>query len=434
MKKFIYTAVLFMIISTQIFSQEYLEKTLNSYQNPDELVTLSAKLPFNQAIELLSKVSEKTTGRKIVSTVSIDTAIGVEIKNMNYMKALVVLVKMSGLVYEEKPDVIIVKAPGVQEQEQRTKDNYVSINAREVKISAVFFEADVSKEKQLGLNWQTLFQKQGLNIGGTFNSFVQQSSSTNSGTSGGTTGGTSGTGTTGTGTSGTNTQQTPDFNINASSEFNLGGYFGKATAIFKFFESENAGDIISSPNVTVLDGTEARLQDGQDIAYNQRDFSGNIIQKFYSIGSIVTVTPHILHQDGINYILLNIHVERSSFVPDPTNTIINKTSADTRVVMLNGEETVIGGMFFNQSTKVRDGIPILKDLPWWFFGLRYIFGYDDTILNKKELVILIKATLIPTIKERLAEPFSKSPLKDELQLQREKLKEYQTNNTTNKDQ
>ena len=424
MKKIIFTTVLFVIISIQVFSQEYLEKTLNSYQNPDELVTLSSKLSFNQALELLSKVSEKTTGRKIVSTVSIDTVIGIEIKNMNYMKALVVLVKMTGLVYEEKPDVIIVKSPGASEQQQRTKDNYVSIDAREVKISAVFFEADVSKEKQLGLNWQTLFEKQGLNVGGTFNSFTPPQSTTS--TTGGSTSGTSGTGTT--------TQVTPDFNITASSNFNIGGYFGKATAIFKYFESENAGDIISSPNVTVLDGTEARLQDGQDIAYNQRDFSGNIIQKFYSIGSIVTVTPHILEQDGVHYILLNVHVERSSFVPDPTNTIINKTSADTRVVMLNGEETVIGGMFFNQTSKVRKGIPILKDLPWWFFGLRYIFGYDDTILNKKELVILIKTSLIPTIKERLSEPFSKSPLKDELQLQRDKLKEYQSNNTPNKDQ
>lgn len=423
MKKIIFTTVLFLIVSAPIFSQEYLEKTLSSYQNPAELVTLSSTLSFNQAINLLSKVSEKTTGRKIVSTVSIDTTIGIEIKNMNYMKALVVLAKMNGLVYDEKPDVIVIHSPSVEAQ-QKPGEDYVPITAREVKISAVFFEADVSREKQLGLNWQTLFERQGLSIGGTLNSF---SSNSSSGTS------TSGSGTSGSSTSGTSTQFTPDFNINASSNFNIGGYFGKATAIFQFFESENAGNIISAPNVTVLNGTQAKLQDGQDIAYNQRDFSGNIIQKFYSTGSIVTVTPHILNQDGINYILLQIHVERSSFVPDPTNTIINKTAADTRVVMLNGEETVIGGMFFNQTTKVRRGIPFLKDLPWWFFGLRYIFGYNDTIVNKKELVILIKANLIPTIKQRLAEPFSKTPLNNELELQRGQLKKYEKDFSTKKD-
>lgn len=403
MKRIIYTTILLLTVSTLVFSQEYLEKTLSDYQNPNELVTLSSTLSFNQAINLLSKVSQKTTGRKIVSTVSIDTTIGIQIKNMNYMKALVILAKMNGLVYSEKPDVIIVHAPNEQAQEKPSQ-SYVPINTREVKISAVFFEADVSKERQLGINWQTLFQRNGLSIGGTLNSFTPDTSST-----------------------------TPDFKVNASSSFTSGQYFGQATAIFKFFESHNAGNIISAPNVTVLDGTEARLQDGQDIAYNQRDFSGNIIQKFYSIGSIVTVEPHILRQDGINYILLKIHVERSSFVPDPTNTIINKTSADTRVTLLNGEETVIGGMFFNQSTKVRQGVPILKDLPWWFFGLRYIFGYTDTITNKKELVILIKATLIPTIQQRVKEPFTKTPLKDELEIQRNQLKKYETNSSPNND-
>ena len=182
-----------------------------------------------------------------------------------------------------------------------------------------------------------------------------------------------------------------------------------------------------SPSVTVLDGTEATLQDGQDLAIKQRDFSGNILEKFYKIGSIVTVTPHVLHEDGVNYILLNIHVERSSFVPDPNNTIINKTAADTRVVMLDGEETVIGGMFINQNTVVRTGVPILKDLPWWVFGLRYIFGSNETDVIKKELVILIKANLVPTLKERLAGPQSKNPIQDEIKKRRNDIKYYQFN-------
>ena len=199
--------------------------------------------------------------------------------------------------------------------------------------------------------------------------------------------------------------------LNASTNFSAGGFSGQVSAVLRAFENENIGDIISSPNVTVLDGSDARLQDGQDIDIKQKDFSGNIIDNFYSIGSIVLVTPHIITEDSLNYILLKIHVERSSFVPDATTTIINKTSADTRVVMVNGEETVIGGMYIDQITKTRNGIPFLKDLPWWFFGLRYIFGYDDNLLVKKELVILIKASLVPTIKERLSGPQSATPLK-----------------------
>ena len=97
--------------------------------------------------------------------------------------------------------------------------------------------------------------------------------------------------------------------------------------------------------------------------------------------------------------------------------------------MLDGEETVIGGLFINEETKVRTGVPVLKDLPWWFFGLRYIFGSDDIKVNKKELVILIKAELVPTIKERLAGQQSTNPVRDEILKNRERIKYYKFNNT-----
>jgi type II secretory pathway component GspD/PulD (secretin) len=39
----------------------------------------------------------------------------------------------------------------------------------------------------------------------------------------------------------------------------------------------------------------------------------------------------------------------------------------------------------------------LRDLPWWFFGLRYIFGYEIHNVTEKELVIIIKAEVIDPI-------------------------------------
>ena len=293
-------------------------------------------------------------------------------------------------------------------------------DSREIKISAIFFEADVNKERQLGVNWQTIFSNGITNAAGTLNGFTPSANPLKPSTSSGSTGGAN--------------QVTPDFNINANTTFSAGGFSGQVSAVLKTFENENVGEIISSPNVTVLDGSEARLQDGQDIDIKQKDFSGNIIDNFYSIGSIVLVTPHTISEDNMNYILLKVHVERSSFVPDATTTIINKTSADTRVLMINGEETVIGGMYIDQNTKTRKGIPFLKDLPWWFLGLKYIFGYDDNLILKKELVILLKASLVPTIKERLSGRQSIAPLKDELQQQRDKIKYYQLNQQQSKDQ
>lgn len=394
------------------FPQKYLERQIQGNIPKDQIVSLSPNLTFQQAIELLSKVSERSRGKKIVSTVQLNDPIGIELSNMAYDKALVALVQMKGLIYEEKEDVIIVKRKNETVQSPRTELTYASVDAREVKISAVFFEADLNAEKQLGVDWKILLSKNGLDIGGNGGNPILPT-------------------TTGTGTGGTNTTtQTPGYQINAATKFDLGGFFGDATAIFRAFETQNIGEIIASPNITTRDRVKGRIQVGTDFSIKQKDFAGNIIENFFSTGAIIEVTPYVYKEDGVDYILLNVGVERSSFTPDPTTTEVRKSSANSQVILLNGEETIIGGLYENDQTKIRNGIPFLKDLPWWFFGLRYVFGSDDIITTKKELIISIKAELVPTLKERLTGVHSTNPVKDELKNYRDKIKIYQFNEST----
>lgn len=394
------------LVSPQALSQDLLERQLTSYTNPDELVSLSPNLTFSQAITLLNEVSERNTGKQIISAVDVNKEIGILIQNMDYKQALTILVQMNDLIYDEKEDVIIVKRRGAPDVE-KTKDNYASVDAREVKISAVFFELNVNESKERGIDWQFLLSRGATTLTGEIGLNADER---------------------GTGAGGTGQQAgNPQFEFGASSNISAGGFFGRATALFKLFETENLGEIISSPNVTVRDRTVANLQVGSDISIKQRDFAGNIIENFYSTGTIINVTPYVYKEDGLDYVLLDLKVEKSSYVPDPNTTIINKNEAQTQVLMLNGEETVIGGLFVNEETTVRTGIPFLKDLPWWVLGIRYLAGSDQIIDTKKELVILIKAELIPTLKERLAWPQSKTPIKDEVLRQREQLQIHKFN-------
>ncbi len=102
---------------------------------------------------MLSAVSELVTGKSITSTLSIASPIGVEIKKMPYLDALNLIVNKFDLTYEEKPDLIVVKGKEKTETETLKDDIYADVNAREVKISAVFFEADVEKTRELGIDW-----------------------------------------------------------------------------------------------------------------------------------------------------------------------------------------------------------------------------------------------------------------------------------------
>jgi len=399
MRKLSFIIIFLTLFVPFLSAQNYLGKTLTQNYSPDELITMSPVLPFDQAIILLSKISEKTSGIKIVLTTQNSNPIGVEINNMYYLKAFDFIVKYAGLIYERKDDMIIVKKPNEEKQDPLT---YASVDSREVTISAVFFDSDVNKSKELGLDWKVLLSKDGLEIGGDFGNPVDQTTTTDS----------------------------KKYQITTKSSFDIGGFFGEATSVFRYLESESVGEIISNPNITVRDRVKGKIQVGSDFSIQQKDFAGNTVEKFYPTGTIIEVTPYIYKEDSLSYILLDLMVERSSFNVTDNTSEIKKTAATTQVTMLNGEETVIGGLFINQEVQERTGVPILKDLPWWFFGLRYLFGSDKTTLVKKELVILIKAELVPTLKDRLSNRKDNiSPIESEIIKNRNRIKYYKFKNS-----
>jgi len=406
MKNIITYFVLSLFIVLQVSAQEYWERRFKTYQNPDELVTMSETLPFNQAIELLSKVSESVSGRRIVSTSQKKDPIGIEITNMPYDKALLMIVNFAGLEYEAKEDVIIVRSK-TEEEFEKTPDTYAPLTQREVKISAVFFEMDVQNARKVGFDWEFLLSGDKTNLTGLLRTETELDQSQ----------------------AGQGQQQglQPEFKLGASSDFKVGSFFGEATAVFKFFETNGLGEIISNPSIVVRDRNEGKIQIGSDFSVRTRDFAGNTTEKFFPTGTIIIVTPYIHKEGGIDYVLLNIGVERSSFLSTETTTEIKKTTASTQVLMLDGEETVIGGLFVNEETVARNGIPFLKDLPWWVFGIRYLTGYDQTTIVKKELVILLKTELVPTLQERFENPNSGNLLGQERTQGDSRIKYYKFN-------
>jgi len=402
MKTRIFLLFLFVLLVANLLPQRQLERELSNSKNPDELVSLSETIPFNEAIALLSKISESTTGKQIISRANLNSPIGIEIANMLYDKALSIIVKYNGLIYEETENSIIVLKPGgtasiIKKDEAA---DYASLDAREVKISAVFFELDVNEAKNLGLDWKLILAGNGVSINSELitsgKSAEDEASSTGN-----------------------------LFNIKSAADFNVGNLYGRATALFNTFESNGLGEVIASPNIVVRNKQQGNIQVGADFSILTKDFAGNTIEKFYPTGTMITVTPTVLEEDGISYILLDLQVERSSFLGGATSTQVKKTTAQTKVLSLNGEENVIGGLFTNEEAYSRSGIPILKDLPWWFFGIRYLTGSDSKTISKKELVILYKVELLPTLRERFNDPIvNKELIKKERDLHNERLENF----------
>jgi general secretion pathway protein D len=404
--KHLLTPILIICLFSVYYAQVKDEKTLSGQYNPLEIISIDQNVSFNQAVKLLSSVSEQITGKPIITTVSISAPIGVEVRRMPYLTALNLIVNTNNLMYEEKERSIIIKTKDKVEEEVLKDDTYADIGAREVNISAVIFEANIQKTRDMGIDWKFLLSKNGVNVGSmlqteTIPPPAQQL-----------------------------TQATPPaFNSNTTdSPMRFGDIKGNVTAMFRFFEQQNLGEIITSPSVTVRNKQKGRIQIGSDFSVKQRDFSGNIIEHFYSSGSIIEVTPYVYNKKGIDYVLLKLSVERSAFFPSDLTTEIKKTYANTDVLLLDGEQTVIGGLYINDEEYVRSGIPFLKDLPWWVLGIRYLTGSDQKIITKKEVVILLKADLLKTLEQRFALKNQEQDLikekikKDDLDLEKNKTK------------
>jgi len=370
------------LFTIPILGQKDLEKRMKQYVNPEEIVTLAENIPFDKAIEVLSKVSRKTTGKEIVLTTDYTDPIGIEITKLPFKRALNIITQYHDMVYEETADNIVVK-PETQSKETLGEDIYADVDSREIKISALFFEANITEMKERGINWELLLQKTGLAFGASLTSFTAEKEIQD----------------------GQQQQQVKpqELILDNATDFNMGDFTGNIVGAFKFFESNGLGELIARPSITVRDKAKGRIQIGEDISIKERDFSGNLIDRFYSTGTIVEVTPHMYTEDKIDYVLLQLQAERSSAEPGEISTTIRKTVANTEVLMLDGEETVIGGLFTHNEITTRSGIPFLRDLPWWVFGIRYLTGSDKTEILKREIIILIKIDIVPPLKERMAQ-------------------------------
>lgn len=153
MKKIIFIIlILTTIVAAQ--SQRQFQKMISS--SPEELVSLSGSMPFNQAMQMLSKMSKQFLNKIIVLSEDITDPIGIDIIQMNWYRALLLILKYHNLEFTETEEYIKILPRKLEKPPLPDVMKGIDLNTREVNISAIFFELDVAKSKELGMNWRWL--------------------------------------------------------------------------------------------------------------------------------------------------------------------------------------------------------------------------------------------------------------------------------------
>jgi general secretion pathway protein D len=153
-------------------------------------------------------------------------------------------------------------------------------------------------------------------------------------------------------------------------------------------------NVISSPQLMVLDNRSAVLQVGDEVpiitqsAVSVSDPAAPIVNsvELRDTGVILHVTPRVNSSGGVE---LDIEQEVSDVVPTTTSTIDSPTIQQRRikssVSVHDGGTIALGGLIRDRQSRGKSGIPILSDIP----VLGTLFGTRTNTGDRTELLVLI---------------------------------------------
>ncbi len=164
------------------------------------------------------------------------------------------------------------------------------------------------------------------------------------------------------------------------------------TASLQALVTQSKAKILSSPKVVTINGEAAKIQAVQDIRFRTTTVSNGVVTsdfKTVSAGIILTVTPTINAEDRIT---LKINPESSFPTQESTEAgpIIRTRTAQTTVVVRDGDTLVIGGMIDDQDTKGVSKVPLLGDIPI----LGVFFRSTTTRKTRNELLVFVTPRIV----------------------------------------
>jgi len=156
-------------------------------------------------------------------------------------------------------------------------------------------------------------------------------------------------------------------------------------------ETAGEGQVISNPRIMTLNGEKAKISQGTMIPY-QTVSSSEIKTELVEAALSLEVTP-VINPDGS--VILEIKATNST----PGSTVatgagaapsIDTKEAETKMLVMDSETMVIGGIYVEKDDYSENGVPLLMDIPL----IGHLFKSTKTNKNRTELMIFITPRII----------------------------------------
>jgi type IV pilus assembly protein PilQ len=184
-------------------------------------------------------------------------------------------------------------------------------------------------------------------------------------------------------------------NFPVASSSNIGLSFSRLAGVpfvlnarLNALETTGEGRILSAPKILTLDNKKAKIKQGLEYAYLERDSSGGSSVAFKNIDLLLEVTPHVTPDNRISLMIFITKNDVAGITAGVPNVATNE--AETELLVNDGDTVVIGGIVKRTENQGSTGFPILSKIP--FIG--WAFRNDTRSTSDDELLIFITPRIV----------------------------------------
>jgi type II secretory pathway component GspD/PulD (secretin) len=170
------------------------------------------------------------------------------------------------------------------------------------------------------------------------------------------------------------------------------------SATLDILQSRGNSRILANPSTLTLDNHTATVSMGTDVPIRQvtTDANSGLVIYSWTTKSVpieLSVTPHVMSDGRVNMKVKPSVKAITGWVgsADDQRPVVSQRTAETDIVVADGEVAVIGGMVRDEETRNIGKIPLLGDIPI----IGHLFKKTSITHTKNDLMIFIIPHVVP---------------------------------------